>query len=68
VDKLVAHSGHLSPWHSRRPLAQLLRVDLDLVWDVVASELPTARDRIMTLLDALEKESEPVDGESQSEA
>jgi len=43
-------------------------VDLDLVWDVVASELPTARDRIMTLLDALEKESEPVDGESQSEA
>jgi uncharacterized protein with HEPN domain len=29
-------------------------VDLDLVWDVVAAELPTARDRIITLLKELE--------------
>ena len=29
-------------------------VDLDLVWDVVASELPTARDRIAVLLKELE--------------
>lgn len=36
-------------------------VDLDLVWDVVASELPNARARITTLLDELE-------GESQSES
>lgn len=29
-------------------------VDLDLVWDVVASELPSARDRIAVLLEELE--------------
>ena len=29
-------------------------VDLSLVWDVVASELPAARDRIAVLLDELE--------------
>lgn len=28
-------------------------VDLDLVWDVVASELPAARTRIITLLEEL---------------
>lgn len=31
-------------------------VDLDLVWDVVASELPEARKRIVALLDELEAE------------
>jgi uncharacterized protein with HEPN domain len=31
-------------------------VDLELVWDVVASELPNARDRIVALLDELEAE------------
>ncbi len=30
-----------------------LGVDLDLVWDVVTSELPKARDRIVALLDEL---------------
>jgi uncharacterized protein with HEPN domain len=29
-------------------------VDLDLVWDVVAAELPAARIRIVELLDELE--------------
>jgi uncharacterized protein with HEPN domain len=29
-------------------------VDLDLVWDVVASELPRARERIVALLEELE--------------
>jgi uncharacterized protein with HEPN domain len=29
-------------------------VDLDLVWDVVASELPAARTRIIVLLEELE--------------
>ncbi|MBS1863135.1 MAG: DUF86 domain-containing protein [Actinobacteria bacterium] len=29
-------------------------VDLDLVWDVVAVELPTARTRIIALLEELE--------------
>jgi uncharacterized protein with HEPN domain len=29
-------------------------VDLDLVWDVVAAELPAARTRIVQLLDGLE--------------
>ena len=29
-------------------------VDLDLVWDVVAAELPTARTRIIALLEELE--------------
>lgn len=29
-------------------------VDLDLVWDVVAAELPAARTRIVQLLDELE--------------
>lgn len=31
-------------------------VDLDLVWDVVASELPRARERIVVLLEGLEAE------------
>jgi len=31
-------------------------VDLDLVWDVVALELPRARERIVALLDELEAE------------
>jgi uncharacterized protein with HEPN domain len=31
-------------------------VDLDLVWDVVASELPRARERIVALLGELEVE------------
>jgi uncharacterized protein with HEPN domain len=31
-------------------------VDLDLVWDVVASELPRARERIVALLEELEAE------------
>jgi len=36
-------------------------VDLALVWDVVASELPDARDRVVTLLRELEEDagSEP---------
>jgi uncharacterized protein with HEPN domain len=34
-------------------------VDLDLVWDVVVSELPNARTRIMALLNELEGESQP---------
>ena len=33
-------------------------VDLDLVWDVVVSELPNARTRIMALLNELEGESQ----------
>lgn len=33
-------------------------VDLDLVWDVIASALPTARTRITALLDELEGESQ----------
>lgn len=36
-------------------------VDLNLVWDVVASELPAARERIATLIEAL-------DGEASEEA
>lgn len=32
-------------------------VDLSLVWDVVASELPTARDRIAALISDLEAEA-----------
>jgi uncharacterized protein with HEPN domain len=32
-------------------------VDLDLVWDVVAAELPAARTRILLLLDELEDDS-----------
>lgn len=31
-------------------------VDLDLVWDVIASELPNARTRITALLDEMEAE------------
>jgi len=34
-------------------------VDPDLVWDVVAAELPDARTRITALLDELEGESRP---------
>jgi uncharacterized protein with HEPN domain len=34
-------------------------VDLDLVWDVVVSELPNARSRIVALLDELEGEKHP---------
>jgi uncharacterized protein with HEPN domain len=34
-----------------------LGVDLDLVWDVVASELPRARERIVALLEELGGES-----------
>lgn len=33
-----------------------LGVDLDLVWDVVALELPNARARVVALLDELEGE------------
>jgi uncharacterized protein with HEPN domain len=36
-----------------------LGVDLDLVWDVIASELPNARTRITALLDELEGEGQP---------
>jgi uncharacterized protein with HEPN domain len=34
-------------------------VDLDLVWDVIASELPSARTRITALLGELEEEGPP---------
>jgi uncharacterized protein with HEPN domain len=34
-------------------------VDLDLVWDVIASELPNARTRITALLNELEEEAQP---------
>lgn len=34
-------------------------VDLDLVWDVIASELPNARTRITALLNELEDEAQP---------
>jgi uncharacterized protein with HEPN domain len=34
-------------------------VDLDLVWDVVASELPTARTRIVALLGELDMGEDP---------
>jgi uncharacterized protein with HEPN domain len=33
-----------------------LGVDLNLVWDVVASELPAARERIVALIEELEAE------------
>jgi uncharacterized protein with HEPN domain len=33
-------------------------VDLALVWDVVVSELPDARDRVVSLLEELEGEAE----------
>lgn len=33
-------------------------VDLDLVWDVVATELPSARTRILALLEELDSEGE----------
>ena len=36
-------------------------VDLDLVWDVVASELPNARTRIVALSEELEAEKGPED-------
>lgn len=32
-------------------------VDLDLVWDVVASELPKARDRIVALIEELDADT-----------
>lgn len=34
-------------------------VDLDLVWDVIASELPNARTRITALLNELDEEAPP---------
>jgi uncharacterized protein with HEPN domain len=34
-------------------------VDLDLVWDVVVSELPNARTRITALLEEMEGKSQP---------
>jgi uncharacterized protein with HEPN domain len=34
-------------------------VDLDLVWDVVAAELPGARTRIIVLLEELEAGGDP---------
>jgi uncharacterized protein with HEPN domain len=34
-------------------------VDLDLVWDVVAAELPAARTRIILLLEELEADGDP---------
>lgn len=36
-----------------------LGVDLNLVWDVVASELPATRERIVALIEELEAEDEP---------
>jgi uncharacterized protein with HEPN domain len=36
-----------------------LGVDLNLVWDVVASELPAARERIVALIEELGAEGEP---------
>jgi len=35
------------------PVHDYFGVDLDLVWDVVASELPAARTRIIALLEEL---------------
>lgn len=37
-------------------------VDLSLVWDVVASELPTARDRLVVLIDEAEQNAEAEQG------
>jgi len=34
-------------------------VDLDLVWDVAAAELPSARTRIVALLEELEADDDP---------
>ncbi len=34
-------------------------VDLDLVWDVVTSELPSARTRIVALLEELDADDDP---------
>jgi uncharacterized protein with HEPN domain len=34
-------------------------VDLALVWDVVVSELPDARTRIVALLDEMDQENQP---------
>jgi uncharacterized protein with HEPN domain len=34
-------------------------VDLDLVWDVIVSELPNARTRITSLLNELDEEAQP---------
>jgi len=42
-------------------------VDLDLIWDVVVSELPTARTRITALLDEIEKESGLEEAETRPE-
>lgn len=36
-----------------------LGVDLNLVWDVVASELPPTRERIVALIEELGAEGEP---------
>ncbi len=36
-----------------------LGVDLNLVWDVVVSELPATHERIAALIEALETEDEP---------
>ena len=40
-----------------RALHDYFGVDLDLVWDVVAVELPAARTRIVALLDELDTDS-----------
>jgi uncharacterized protein with HEPN domain len=36
-----------------------LGVDLNLVWDVVASELPATHERIVALIEELEAEGKP---------
>ena len=44
-----------------------LGVDLNLVWDVVVSELPKTRERIVALIEELDVESAPDEGENDTE-